>query len=182
MSATATLSPQDKLAAFAAKVMARPMIPSTSDQITRHVGMEELPYAEAGDGSAIQLLHVDLNVGLWISKTRLPPGYRVITHYHTGLVYAVTLQGSWYYEESPHEINHPGSYLFEPAGSRHTLVTPKDQKGDTIAWFAIYGANINLDDKGNPVSMVDAKAALDLYRGYCDALGLNYDKLIVVGE
>jgi len=162
--------------------MARPIIPATSDQATQHVGIDDLPYAEAGDGSAIQLLHVDLAIGLWISKTRLPPGYRVPTHYHTGLVYAVTLQGSWYYEESPHEVNHPGSYLFEPAGSRHTLVTPKDQKGDTITWFAIYGANINLDDKNNVVSMVDARAALDLYRGYCDALGLDTKKLIVLGE
>jgi hypothetical protein len=30
--------------------------------------------------------------------------------------------------------------------------------------------------------VVDAKTALDLYRDYCDALGLDYSKLIVHGE
>jgi citrate lyase gamma subunit len=61
-------------------------------------------------------------------------------------------------------------------------MTPKDQTGDTITWFAIYGANINVDEKGNVVSIVDAKAALDIYRGYCDALDLDYSRLIVHGE
>ncbi|UPT62587.1 MAG: 2,4'-dihydroxyacetophenone dioxygenase family protein [Hyphomonadaceae bacterium JAD_PAG50586_4] len=180
--ADAGSTPQEKLLKFASDYMARPIVPEHGALPTLHVGAEELPYAEAGDGSAIQLLHVDLNVGLWISKTRLPPGYRVPTHYHTGLVYAVTLQGAWCYLESPEAVNKPGSYLFEPAGSRHTLVTPADQEGDTIAWFAIYGANINLDGEGKIVSIVDAKAALDLYRGYCEALGLDHSKLIVHGE
>lgn len=178
---TAT-TPQDRLAAFAAELAARPMIPAAGTGETAHVGDSDLPWAEAGDGSALQLLHVDLSIGLWISKTRLPPGYKVITHYHTGIVYAVTLQGAWYYLESPESVNRPGSYLFEPAGSRHTLVTPADQKGDTIAWFAIYGANINLDADGKILSVVDARAALDLYRGYCNALGLDCSRLIVRGE
>ena len=148
---------------------------------TQHVGVDDLPWAEAGDGSAIQLLHVDLSQGLWISKTRLPPGYQVITHYHTGLVLAVTLQGSWHYLESPEAVNRPGSYLFEPAGSRHTLVTPRDAGRETIAWFAIYGANVNVDAAGNIVSIVDARVALETYRGYCAALGLDCSKLIVQG-
>lgn len=173
---------EERLAAFVTEWSSRPIIPATGSGETWHVGDKDLPWAEAGDGSAIQLLHVDLSIGLWISKTRLPPNYKVMTHFHTGLVYAVTLQGSWFYLESPEAVNHAGSYLFEPAGSRHTLVTPKDQKGDTIAWFAIYGANINLDEKGNVVSIVDAKAALDIYRGYCDALDLDYSRLIVHGE
>lgn len=175
-------TPQERLMAFAQKIMARPIVPADGALPTLHVGDNELPWAEAGDGSAIQLLHVDLNAGLWISKTKLPPGYRVPTHYHTGLVYAVTLQGSWWYEESPEAVNRPGSYLFEPAASRHTLVTPKDQVGDTITWFAIYGANVNLDDKGQVSSIMDARTALEVYRGYCEALGLDFSKLIVHGE
>ncbi len=172
---------QERLLAFAQKVMARPLVPSDGALPTLHIGAEDLPWAEAGDGSAIQLLHVDLGAGLWISKTRLPPGYRVATHYHTGFVYAVTLQGSWWYEESPEAVNQLGSYLYEPAGSRHTLVTPKDQSGDTVVWFAIYGANINLNAAGDIDSIMDARTALDIYRGYCDALDLDCSKLIVHG-
>jgi len=170
------------LAELAAKFAARPIFPVHSDAATLHIGKDDLPWMEAGDGSAIQLLHVDLNQGLWISNTRVPPGAKVIKHYHSGFVYAVTHQGQWFYLETPEAVNSPGSYLFEPAGSVHTLTAPADQVGDTIVWFAVYGSNINLDDAGNVVSMVDARVALELYRGYCDALGLDYSKLIVVGE
>ncbi|WP_408591799.1 2,4'-dihydroxyacetophenone dioxygenase family protein [Novosphingobium sp.] len=170
------------LAAFAAEVAARPIIPANADLPTLHLGASDLPWAEAGDGSALQLLHVDLALGIWISKSRIPPGHKVIKHFHTGMVYAVTLQGGWFYEESPEAVNGPGSYLFEPAGSVHTLCTPADQDGDTIAWFAVHGANINLNADGKIVSLIDARAALDIYRGYCKALGLDCSRLIVVGE
>lgn len=167
---------------FVARMLARPIVPHSSDQETLHVGADELPWMEAGDGSALQLLHVDLAQGLWISKTRVPPDYRVPKHYHTGLVFAVTLQGRWFYAETPDAVNSPGSYLFEPAGSLHTLCTPTDQDGDTIAWFAIYGANINVDDEHKVTSVIDARAALEIYRGYCEALELDISKLIVTGE
>lgn len=182
MDGSASKSKEERLAAFVQTVMTRPLVPTHGALETLHIGNDDLPWLDAGDGTALQLLHVDLNVGLWISKTRLAPGSRVITHYHTGLVFAVTLQGRWFYLESPEAVNSPGSYLFEPAGSRHTLVAPKDQAGDTIAWFAIYGANINIDADGKIVSIVDAKAALDLYRGYCQAMDLDCSKLIVHGE
>ena len=67
-------TPQERLMAFAAEFAARPMIPATGVGETWHIGKDDLPWAEAGDGSALQLLHVDLRIGLWISKTRLPPG------------------------------------------------------------------------------------------------------------
>ncbi|MEM1132129.1 MAG: 2,4'-dihydroxyacetophenone dioxygenase family protein [Pseudomonadota bacterium] len=167
--------------AYAQKVAERGPFPKW-DAPTMLVRDEDLPWAEAGDGSAIKLLHVDLNTNMWISLTRLPPGHQVITHFHTGLVYAVTLQGRWYYAESPDDVSEPGSYLFEPAGSTHTLCTPKDVEGDTIVWFAIIGANINLGPDGEFVSMVDARSALDMYENYCDILGLDHSKLIVHGR
>lgn len=182
MPETVMQSADQRLSEAVAAYARRPIVPSQGVLETLHIGANDLPWLEAGDGSALQLLHVDLNQGLWISKTRLPPGYRVPTHYHTGLVFAVTLQGEWFYLESPEAVNRPGSYLFEPAGSRHTLVTPADMGEDMITWFAIYGANINVDDQGQVTSIVDAKAVLDLYRAYCDALGLDGSKLIVHGE
>ncbi len=181
MDDSSALGAQERLAAFFADRASQPIIPATGALETAHIGAEDTPWMEVGGGAALQLLHVDLNQGLWVSKTRLPPGFRVATHYHTGLVFAVTLTGSWHYEESPEAVNRPGSYLFEPAGSRHTLVTPADVEGDTIAWFAIYGANINLDDSGAVTSIVDARTVLEIYQGYCEALGLDGSKLIVHG-
>ena len=177
----AALSMEEKFAAYAEKVNARGTFPKW-DAPTQLVRDEDLPWAEAPDGTAIKLQHVDLNSNLWISMTRLPPGARVVTHYHTGHVYAVTLQGRWFYEESPEEVSEAGSYLFEPAGSTHTLCTPADVKGDTIVWFAVFGANINLGEDGEVLSVVDAHAALEMYETYCDALGLDCSSLIVHGR
>jgi uncharacterized RmlC-like cupin family protein len=159
-----------------------PLVPETGLLDTMHVGDDDLPWIPLVPGTSIQLVHVDLATNLWVQKIRMAPGSQARTHYHTGLVFAVTFQGSWYYLESPESINRPGSYLFEPAGSRHTLYVPREQVGDTVAWFAIYGANINLDDRGQIVSIVDARFSLELYRGYCAANGLDCSKLIVQGE
>ena len=177
----AALSMEEKFAAYAEKVNARGTFPKW-DAPTQLVRDEDLPWAEAPDGTAIKLQHVDLNSNLWISMTRLPPGARVVTHYHTGHVYAVTLQGRWFYEESPEEVSEAGSYLFEPAGSTHTLCTPADVEGDTIVWFAVFGANINLGEDREVLSVVDAHAALEMYETYCDALGLDCSSLIVHGR
>jgi quercetin dioxygenase-like cupin family protein len=182
MDKASTLSSDERMVALIQDRVSRPMIPAHGALETLHIGDDELPWMEFGGGTALQMLHVDLNQGLWISKTRMAPGTQVPTHFHTGLVFAVTLKGTWHYLESPEAVNRPGSYLFEPAGSRHTLVTPADATEDMVTWFAIYGANITLDEAGNPTAVVDAKTALDLYRDYCDALGLDYSKLIIHGE
>ena len=81
-------------------------------------------------------------------RTRFQPGYLVPTHKHTGEVFAFTISGSWKYVEYP-EVNTAGSYLFEPAGSVHTLTVPETNEGLTDVWFAIRGANLNLDENGN---------------------------------
>jgi len=159
-----------------------PLVPEAGLLDTRHVGDDDLPWIPLVPGTSIQLVHVDLATNLWVQKIRMAPGSQARTHYHTGLVFAVTLEGSWFYLESPEAMNRPGSYLFEPAGSRHTLHVPQDQVGDTVAWFAIYGANVNLDDQGQVVSILDARFSLELYRRYCAAHGLDCSKLIVQGE
>ena len=159
-----------------------PMIPLHGLTEAIHISESEVPFVDTGDGGSMQLLQVDLNQGLWILRTRMPPGRTITKHYHTGSVFAVTLKGRWVYKEYPSYVNAPGSYLYEPAGSVHTLMTPKDQEGITDVWFAIYGANINIDEAGNVVGMVDAAAILRTYRMLCAAQGLSADKVIVLGE
>ncbi len=113
-----------------------PMVPAAAGQAI-HVGAEEIPYIPIEEGVEVQVLHVDLKRGMWIVRNRFQPGTTIQRHYHTGAVYAVTLEGQWFYQEYPDEINSPGSYLFESAGSIHTLTIPKDQQGPTVVWFAI---------------------------------------------
>jgi quercetin dioxygenase-like cupin family protein len=136
-----------------------------------HRGENELPFVTLGDGTHIQLLQVDIEKGLWVVRTRFDPGVTIPTHKHTGEVFAFTIAGRWKYLEYP-EVNEAGSYLYEPAGSIHTLTVPEDVDGLTDVWFAIYGANLNLDADGNVETVVDAGLIRDVYFGMCEAQGL----------
>ena len=135
-----------------------------------HRAESDLPFVDIGDGSTMQLVHVDIEQGLWVVRTRFNPGYQVQTHKHTGPVFAFTLAGRWRYLEYP-EVNTAGSYLFEPAGSVHTLTVPADNDEVTDVWFAVTGANLNLDEDGSIVSVWDAQYILDGYLLLCEAAG-----------
>jgi quercetin dioxygenase-like cupin family protein len=135
-----------------------------------HRGETELPWVDIGGGSLMQVLQVDIEHGLWVVRNRFQPGYEVQTHKHTGEVFAFTTAGSWKYKEYP-EVNTAGSYLYEPAGSIHTLTVPETNTEVTDVFFAIYGANLNLDADGNVESVWDAKFILEAYLMLCEAEG-----------
>ncbi|WP_390616076.1 2,4'-dihydroxyacetophenone dioxygenase family protein [Maricurvus nonylphenolicus] len=143
---------------------------------------EDLPWVDLPDGSQLQLLHVDINQNLWVVRNRFKPGFCIDTHYHTGPVFAVTQSGEWFYKEYPDKINKAGSYLFEPAHSLHTLTVAEDAKEDAVAWFAVFGSNVNVDENGDVTSMVDARTILKVYRALCELKGESCDNVIVIGE
>ena len=135
-----------------------------------HRGEDELPFVDIGQGSTLQLLQVDIDQGLWVVRNRFAPGTTIETHKHTGEVFAFTLSGSWKYKEYP-EVNTAGSYLYEPAGSIHTLTVPEENTEVTDVFFAIYGANLNMDAEGNITSVYDAQFIRDAYFMLCEAEG-----------
>lgn len=143
-----------------------------------HRGADEMPFVDIGDGNLLKVLQVDLSVGLWVIENVFQAGYLVQTHRHTGPVYAFTRSGAWMYQESPHEVNRAGSYLFEPAGSIHTLEVLED---NTQVWFSIYGANLNLDAAGNIESIFDAPTALDAYIALAEAEGYERPDVLITG-
>ena len=137
-----------------------------------HRGAEELPWAKFADGIKFQLLQIDIEGGLWVVRTIFDHGVTVPQHKHTGEVYAVTFSGAWKYLEYPKTVNRAFSYLYEPAGSIHTLTTDvPDSSGPTDIWFAIRGANLNLDREGEVESIVDASSILSLYQKECEEAG-----------
>lgn len=144
-----------------------------------HIGESDLPFMEGRNGTKLQ---VDLNRGIWVIRVRYQPGHVLPKHYHTGPVFAVTFAGSWYYKEYPEYVNKAGSYLYEPAYSVHTLTVPKSNQGETNIWFAVTGAILNMDEKGNVISVVDAQSMLTSYRKYCREQNLSNKKMIVIGE
>lgn len=144
-----------------------------------HVGSEDLPFVPFTDGVVFQLLQADIEGGLWIVRTIFEPGVTIQRHRHTGEVNAVTFRGAWKYHEYPETINRAFSYLYEPAGSIHTLTTEISGVTEkTDVWFAIRGANLNLDADGNVDSVVDAGSVRDLYFGECEKAGLARPNII----
>ena len=115
-----------------ARVMTMTEIPTAI-----HRGDDELPWVDIGDGSLLKVLQIKEREGLWIIRNRFSPGYQVQTHKHTGPVYAFTTTGAWKYKESDF-VNRAGSFLYEPAGSVHTLIVPADNTEPTDVFFAIW--------------------------------------------
>ena len=135
---------------------------------TVHSGIDDRPWVGREPGNQVRLLQVDLAQGVWTLQSRFEPGIVVQTHKHTGHVHAFTQSGSWHYRESPEQVSTAGSYLFEPAGSVHTLVVPEDNDEPTDIWFTIQGANLNLDADGNVELVIDAAFILTFYAALCE--------------
>ena len=140
-----------------------------------HRGADDLPFVDIGDGNKLKVIQVDVGAGLWIVENVFQAGYQVPTHRHTGPVYAYTTSGAWKYLEYD-DVNRAGSFLYEPAGSTHTLRCVED---DTRVWFQMYGANLNLDADGNIESMFDGPGALEAYYLLAEAEGFDRPNVLV---
>ena len=140
-----------------------------------HIGADELPFVDIGDGSKLKVLQVKEAEGLWIVENVFQADYEVQRHKHTGPVYAYTTSGAWKYKEYDY-VNRAGSFLYEPAGSVHTLQAIED---DTHVWFQMYGANLNLDADGNVESVVDGALTLYVERGGKTLLSWTEDEHVL---
>lgn len=140
-----------------------------------HIGADDLPWADAPDGTRLKVLQVREKEGLWIVQTIFPAGYEVQTHRHTGPVWGYTVSGAWKYKEYAY-VNRAGSFLYEPANSVHTLQALED---GTNVWFHMYGANLNLDAAGNVESVTDGRSALMGYYALCEAQGLGHPTVLL---
>ena len=140
-----------------------------------HLGADDLPFVEIGDGNKLKVLHVDEKEGLWIVENIFQAGYEVQKHRHTGPVWGYTTSGAWKYKEYDY-VNRAGSFLYEPAGSIHTLTCIED---DTQVWFHMYGVNLNLAADGSIESVADGAGALAAYYALCEAQGFDRPNVIV---
>ncbi len=140
-----------------------------------HFGNDDLPFIDIGDGSLLKVLQVKRGEGLWIIENIFQAGYEVEQHKHTGPVWGYTTSGAWKYKEYDY-VNRAGSFLYEPAGSIHTLQCVED---NTRVWFQMYGSNINLDADGNITSIVDGQITLDFYLAMCEEHGLPRPNVLV---
>ena len=140
-----------------------------------HFGQNDLPFVDIGDGSKLKVLQVNREEGLWIVENIFQAGFELETHKHTGPVWGYTTSGAWKYKEYDY-INRAGSFLYEPAGSIHTLQCIED---NTQVWFQMYGSNLNQDGDGNITSVVDGQQTLDFYYAMCEEAGLGRPAVLV---
>src|SRR6266480_4729188 len=105
-----------------------------------HVGADELPFVDIGGGNLLKVIQVKEREGLWIIENVFMNGFEVQMHRHTGPVWGYTSSGAWKYKEYDY-VNRAGSFLYEPAGSVHTLQCVED---DTRVWFHMYGSTTRL--------------------------------------
>ncbi len=141
-----------------------PMVAFTRD--------EELPWVAAGDGLELKVLRVVESSGIWVVRNRFAPGVRIPTHKHTGEIHAYTQRGCWHYAE--YGIDYPaGTYVYEPAGSIHTLTVNDDNDGATEALFIMQGVNLNLGPNGEVERVDDGPTALAFYEAMCAEMGVK---------
>jgi quercetin dioxygenase-like cupin family protein len=141
-----------------------------------HLGSDDLPFVDIGDGSKLKVIVVDAARDLWIIENVFQAGYEVQRHKHTGPVYAYTTSGAWRYKEYS-DVNRAGSFLYEPANSVHTLEVVED---DTHVWFQIYGVNLNLDAGGDIETVSDGASTLAVYLSLCEQAGLPAPNVLMV--
>lgn len=146
-----------------------------NEPLAVHIGAEDLPFVDIGDGNKLKLLQVHLQEGMWIVENIFQAGYEVETHKHTGPVFAYTRSGAWKYKEYDY-VNRAGSFLYEPAGSIHTLQCIED---NTQVWFQMYGSNLNLDAEGNITSVADGQVTLDYYLAVCAEMGMDNPPVLI---
>lgn len=140
-----------------------------------HFAKDDLPFVDIGDGSMLKVMQVKVGEGMWIIENIFKAGYEVEMHKHTGPVYGYTQSGAWKYKEYDY-VNRAGSFLYEPAGSMHTLQCIED---NTRVWFQMYGSNLNLDANGNVTSVADGMITLEFYYAMCEQQGLPRPNVLV---
>src|SRR6202022_3996893 len=128
-----------------------------------------------GGGNKLKVIQVKERDGLWIIEKIFPAGFEVQTHRPTGPGWGYTTSGAWKYKEYGY-VNRAGSFLYEPAGSVHTLECVED---DTQVWFHMQGANLNLDADGNIESVTDGAGTLTAYYLLWEAAALPRPKVLV---
>lgn len=131
----------------------------------RVFNIDDLPWVPFDDGKChFKPLRFDLNTGNWIYLFRIQSNKTLSRHRHTGgSVIGYNLQGQWWYE-GRNWVANPGSFIFEPPGDVHTLITGNEE---VITLFILGGALQYFDEENQIIGQDDVYSVLKKYRDYC---------------
>ena len=133
-----------------------------------------VPFTPYTDQVQLKYFKIDSIHGEIVVSMRFPPGMRLPTHYHTGIVVGHTMRGAWRYIE--HDwVSEAGDTVYETAASSHTPESVGDEPAEVF--FVIVGELLFLDDDGNIVARENWRTSLERYQAYCEANGLEVQDL-----
>jgi quercetin dioxygenase-like cupin family protein len=141
---------------------------------------KELPFIKdaLAPGIDVQPLFMDPQNGVWVLRVVFAPGVTLPNHFHTGTVHMWTMSGQWNYVAYPDQPQTAGSYLYEPGGSVHQFVTPASNTEPTDTFMMVTGANVNFDENGNYLDIMDAGSIGELLNRLAKEQGLGKPQYI----
>ena len=110
----------------------------------------------------MKVLRTGVGTDRYTLMNRSRPGTVLPKHYHHGEVHAWTIEGTWGYLEYDWSAT-AGDYIYEPAGSIHTLAVPEDSAVPAVVQFVIEKGLDFLDDDGNAFHVENAETITQLY-------------------
>lgn len=133
----------------------------------RIIHTEDLPWVPFDDGTChFKPLRFDLNTGTWIYLFKIQSNRTLSRHRHTGgAVIGYNIQGTWRYEGREWAAK-PGTFIFEPPGDIHTLITGEDE---VITLFILGGTLQYFDERNQIIGQDDIFTVLKKYRDFCSA-------------
>lgn len=138
----------------------------------RIVNIEELPWVPFTENHSCHFkpLRFDLNTGTWIYLFKIKSNQVLGRHRHTGgAVIGYNIQGKWRYE-GREWVAAPGTFIFEPPGDIHTLITEDEE---VVTLFILGGSLQYFDENNQIVGQDDIYTVLKKYRDFCGIHGIE---------
>lgn len=138
----------------------------------RIVNIDDLPWVPFTDNHSccFKPLRFDLNTGTWIYLFKIKSNQILGRHRHTGgSVIGYNIHGKWRYEDRKW-VAVPGTFIFEPPGDIHTLITEDEE---VVTLFILGGSLQYFDEKDQIIGQDDVYTVLNKYRVYCELHGIE---------
>ena len=130
------------------------------------------PWIPQSAGVSFRPLILNATQGYYVNLLRVKQAGILSRHRHSGPVHAFTLRGCWHYLEHDWTAV-AGSYVFEPPGMTHTLVSSDAM----IALFHVTGGYVYVDAQGKAVGYEDVFTKISAARMHYARMGLPADQL-----
>jgi 2,4'-dihydroxyacetophenone dioxygenase len=131
---------------------------------------DELPWVPQAERVWFKPLRFDLTSGRWVNLIKVAGEGKVNRHRHCGQVQGYCIQGYWRYLERDW-VARPGTFIWEPPGDIHTLVTEGDEGMTTL--FVLEGVIQYLDDDDNVIYQDDVFSKMERYLTFCREQGIE---------